>query len=59
MQTNQILATFCGTLLVLGLIAFFLGRAKAARVRAGGTSMHAQPDQYAWFTVLSTAGPAI
>lgn len=59
MQTNQILAIFCGTLLVLGLIAFFLGRAKAARVRAAGVSMHAQPDQYAWFTVLSTAGPAI
>ncbi|MCK2183572.1 phosphate ABC transporter permease subunit PstC [Halomonas getboli] len=59
MQTNQILALFCGTLLVLGLIAFFLGRAKAARVRAAGVSMHAQPDQYAWFSVLSTAGPAI
>ncbi|GED21800.1 phosphate ABC transporter permease subunit PstC [Halomonas halmophila] len=59
MQTNQILATFCGTLLVLGLIAFFLGRSKASRVRAAGTSMHAQPDQYGWFTVLSTAGPAV
>ncbi|MDN3555361.1 phosphate ABC transporter permease subunit PstC [Halomonas maura] len=59
MQTNQILALFCGTLLVLGLIAFFLGRAKAARVRASGTAMYAQPDQYAWFSVLSTAGPAI
>ncbi|MBB3140153.1 phosphate ABC transporter permease subunit PstC [Halomonas organivorans] len=59
MQTNQLLALFCGTLLVLGLIAFFLGRAKAAKVRAGGASMYAQPDQYAWFSVLSTAGPAI
>ncbi|ATJ83252.1 phosphate ABC transporter permease subunit PstC [Halomonas beimenensis] len=59
MQTNQILALFCGTLLVLGLIAFFLGRAKAAKVRASGTAMYAQPDQYAWFSVLSTAGPAI
>ncbi|MFG6175837.1 phosphate ABC transporter permease subunit PstC [Halomonas sp. THAF12] len=59
MQTNQLLALFCGTLLVLGLIAFFLGRAKAAKVRAAGMSMYAQPDQYAWFSVLTTAGPAI
>lgn len=59
MQTNQILALFCGTLLVLGLIAYFLGRAKASRVRAAGAAMHAQPDQYAWFSVLSSAGPAI
>ncbi|MDR5867127.1 phosphate ABC transporter permease subunit PstC [Halomonas koreensis] len=59
MQTNQFLALFCGTLLVLGLIAFFLGRAKAAKVRAAGTAMYAQPDQYGWFSVLSTAGPAV
>ena len=59
MQTNQILAMFGGALLLLGLIAFFLGRAKASRVRAGGTAMFAQPDQYAWFTVLATAGPAL
>jgi len=50
---------FCGTLLLLGLIAYFLGRSKAARVRASGTSMYAQPDQYAWFAVMSTAGPAL
>ncbi|MBB3189294.1 phosphate ABC transporter permease subunit PstC [Halomonas cerina] len=59
MQTDQLLALFCGTLLVLGLIAFFLGRAKAMKVRNSGTPMTAQPDQYAWFSVLSTAGPAI
>ena len=59
MQTNQILAMFGGALLLLGLIAFFLGRAKASRVRASGTAMFAQPDQYAWFTVLTTAGPAL
>ena len=59
MQTNQLLAMFSGVLLLLGLIAFFLGRAKAARVRATGTAMYAQPDQYAWFAVLATAGPAI
>jgi len=59
MQTNQLLAMFSGLLLLLGLIAFFLGRAKAARVRATGTAMYAQPDQYAWFAVLATAGPAI
>ncbi|MEQ5802568.1 phosphate ABC transporter permease subunit PstC [Halomonas sp. H10-9-1] len=59
MQTNQLLAMFSGVLLLLGLIAFFLGRAKAARVRANGTAMYAQPDQYAWFAVLATAGPAI
>ncbi|WP_431023741.1 phosphate ABC transporter permease subunit PstC [Halomonas sp. H5] len=59
MQTDQLLALFSGVLLLLGLMAFFLGRAKAARVRAGGTAMFAQPDQYAWFAVLTTAGPAI
>ncbi|MEQ6916547.1 phosphate ABC transporter permease subunit PstC [Halomonas aquatica] len=59
MQTNQIIAMFGGALLLLGLIAFFLGRAKASRVRASGKTMYAQPDQYAWFAVLSTAGPAM
>ncbi|ALM52091.1 phosphate ABC transporter permease subunit PstC [Halomonas huangheensis] len=59
MQTNQLLAMFCGALLVLGLVAYLLGRSKATRVRASGTAMYAQPDQYAWFTVLSTAGPAL
>ncbi len=59
MQTDQLLALFSGVLLLLGLIAFFSGRAKAARVRAAGTAMFAQPDQYAWFAVLATAGPAI
>ena len=59
MQTNQLLAMFSGSLLLLGLIAFFLARGKATRVRASGTSMYAQPDQYGWFTVMSTAGPAL
>ncbi|QFU01211.1 Phosphate transport system permease protein PstC [Halomonas sp. THAF5a] len=59
MQTDQLLPLFSGVLLLLGLIAFFLGRAKAARVRASGTAMQAQPDQYAWFAVLATAGPAV
>ena len=59
MQTNQLLLLFCTVLLLLGLVAFFVGRAKAARVRASGAAMYAQPDQYAWFAVLSTAGPAV
>ncbi|MGM0521735.1 MAG: phosphate ABC transporter permease subunit PstC [Pseudomonadota bacterium] len=59
MQTNQLLLIFCGALLLLGLLAFFAGRSKAARIRSAGTVMFAQPDQYAWFTVLSTAGPAV
>lgn len=59
MQTNQLLAMFSGSLLLLGLIAYLLGRSKAVRVRASGASMYSQPDQYAWFTVLSTAGPAL
>ncbi|MGE6581907.1 phosphate ABC transporter permease subunit PstC [Vreelandella aquamarina] len=59
MQTNQLLLLFCTVLLLLGLVAFFVGRAKAARVRASGTAMYAQPGQYAWFAVLSTAGPAV
>ncbi|MCA8866264.1 phosphate ABC transporter permease subunit PstC [Halomonas sp. SBBP1] len=59
MQTNQLLLIFCGALLLLGLLAFFAGRSKATRLRSAGTAMFAQPDQYAWFTVLSTAGPAL
>ncbi|MBW6392252.1 phosphate ABC transporter permease subunit PstC [Billgrantia antri] len=59
MQTNQHLILFLGGLLLLGLIAFILGRSKAARVRASGQAMYAQPDQYAWFTVVATAGPAL
>lgn len=59
MQTNLIFLLFCIVLLVLGLAAFFMARAKASRRRAGGAAMYAQPDQYAWFSVLATAGPAI
>ena len=59
MQTNQLLLIFCGALLLLGLLAFFAGRSKATRLRSAGTAMFAQPDQYAWFSVLSTAGPAL
>ncbi|GEN28780.1 hypothetical protein HVA01_24260 [Halovibrio variabilis] len=59
MQTNQLFLIFCSVLLLLGLAAFFAGRSKATRVRASGTSMYAQPDQYAWFAVVATAGPAI
>lgn len=59
MHTDQLLALFCATLVVLGLIAFFAARTRAVRVRASGTSMTAQPDQYGWFGVLSTAAPAM
>ena len=59
MQTNQILLLFCAALLVMGGLAFFMGRAKAARTRSSGAAMYAQPDQYAWFAALSTAGPAL
>ncbi|MFN2409233.1 MAG: phosphate ABC transporter permease subunit PstC [Halomonas sp.] len=59
MQTNQLFLIFCSVLLLLGLAAFFVGRSKATRVRASGTSMYAQPDQYAWFTVVATALPAV
>ncbi len=59
MQTDQILMTFFAGVLLLGVLGFYLGRSKASRVRAGGTHMHSQPGQYAWFTVLSAAGPAI
>ncbi|ABE58830.1 MULTISPECIES: phosphate ABC transporter permease subunit PstC [Chromohalobacter] len=59
MTTNTVFLLFCAVLLVLGGVAFTLSRAKASRVRATGTAMHAQPDQYAWFAVLATAGPAL
>jgi len=59
MQTDQILMMFFAGVLLLGALGFFLGRGKAARTRAGGTHMHSQPDQYAWFAVLSSAGPAL
>lgn len=59
MQTEQILITFFAGVLLLGIVGFYLGRSKAVRVRAGGMHMHSQPGQYAWFTVLSAAGPAV
>lgn len=59
MQTNQLLLIFCSVLLLLGLSAFFVGRAKASRLRTSGTAMYSQPEQYAWFAVLTTAGPAV
>ncbi|MHB0776401.1 phosphate ABC transporter permease subunit PstC [Halomonas sp. WWR20] len=59
MQTNPVLLLSCAALLLMGLAAYFMGRAKASRVRAGGAAMYAQPDQYAWFAALSTAGPAV
>ena len=59
MQTDHILMTFFAGVLLLGALGFYLGRSKAARTRAGGTHMHSQPDQYAWFAVLTSAGPAV
>ncbi|WP_280540055.1 phosphate ABC transporter permease subunit PstC [Chromohalobacter sp. 11-W] len=59
MPMNIVFLLFCAVLVVLGGIAFTLSRAKATHVRATGMTMHAQPDQYAWFAVLVTAGPAL
>jgi len=59
MQTNQLFLIFCSVLLLLGFIAFFVARKKATFVRASGTAMYSQPDQYGWFAVVATAGPAI
>ena len=59
MPINQIYLLFSAVLLALGLAAFFLARARASQLRTNGTAMVAQPDQYAWFSVLSTAGPAL
>lgn len=59
MSTNIVFLLFCAVLVGLGGVAFVLSRAKATRVRATGTSMYAQPDQYGWFAVLTTAGPAL
>lgn len=59
MSTNLIYLLFGGVLLMLGLVAFFAARGKATRTRVSGVAMFAQPDQYAWFSVLATAGPAI
>ncbi|SHF06307.1 phosphate ABC transporter membrane protein 1, PhoT family (TC 3.A.1.7.1) [Modicisalibacter ilicicola DSM 19980] len=59
MPTNQIYLLFSGVLLALGLAAFFMARARASRLRENGMAMYAQPDQYAWFSVLTTAGPAV
>ncbi|QEA38774.1 phosphate ABC transporter permease subunit PstC [Pistricoccus aurantiacus] len=59
MLTNQIYLLFSAVLIALGLAAFFLARARASHLRMNGTAMVAQPDQYAWFSVLSTAGPAL
>nr|WP_298412483.1 phosphate ABC transporter permease subunit PstC [uncultured Halomonas sp.] len=59
MPTNQVYLLFSAVLIALGLAAFFLARVRASHLRAHGTTMVAQPDQYAWFSVLSTAGPAL
>ncbi|WP_188638281.1 phosphate ABC transporter permease subunit PstC [Vreelandella lutescens] len=59
MQTNQLFLIFCSVLLLLGLVAFFVARRKATQVRSSGIAMYSQPDQYAWFAVIATAGPAI
>ncbi|MCK0714228.1 phosphate ABC transporter permease subunit PstC [Chromohalobacter sarecensis] len=59
MPMNIVFLLFCAVLVVMGGIAFVLSRAKATRVRATGMAMHAQPDQYAWFAALATAGPAL
>ncbi|WP_158772787.1 phosphate ABC transporter permease subunit PstC [Cobetia sp. L2A1] len=59
MQTQQIFLFFIGIVVLFGLAAFFIGRGKAQKVRAGGAEMYAQPDQYGWFTAISSAGPAI
>jgi hypothetical protein len=56
---NHPLLLFGGAVLVLGSWPFLVARAKAVRVRASGTAMYAQPDQYAWFAALATAGPAL
>lgn len=59
MQTQQIFLFFIGIVALAGLVAFFSGRSKAQRVRASGAEMYAQPDQYGWFTAISSAGPAL
>ncbi|MDH2423172.1 phosphate ABC transporter permease subunit PstC [Cobetia amphilecti] len=59
MQTQQIFLFFIGIVVLAGLVAFFSGRSKAQRVRASGAEMYAQPDQYGWFTAISSAGPAL
>ncbi|MDI6003389.1 phosphate ABC transporter permease subunit PstC [Cobetia marina] len=59
MQTQQIFLFFIGIVALSGLIAFFVGRGKAQKVRASGAEMYAQPDQYGWFTAISCAGPAL
>ncbi|MGO2133336.1 MAG: phosphate ABC transporter permease subunit PstC [Halomonas sp.] len=59
MHSDQLLALFSAMLVALGLVAFFTARAKATKVRTSGTPMTAQPDQYGWFGVLSTAAPAL
>ncbi|KPM81596.1 phosphate ABC transporter permease subunit PstC [Cobetia sp. UCD-24C] len=59
MQTQQIFLFFIGIVALAGLVAFFSGRSKAQRVRASGAEMYAQPDQYGWFTAISSSGPAL
>jgi len=58
-NTEQILLLFVGGLLPLSAIAYFVGRGKAVAVRSHGRTMHSQPEQYGWFTVVAMALPAI
>lgn len=58
MQTQFLVILFTASLLPGGGLAYYIGRAKAIRMRAQGVPMYAQPDQYGLFALLATIGPA-
>ncbi|WP_456269682.1 phosphate ABC transporter permease subunit PstC [Kushneria sp. AK178] len=58
-MSDYLLPAFIVLMVGLGAVAFLAGRQRAARVRATGTSMRSQPDQYGWFLSLASVGAAI
>ncbi|MFC0267799.1 phosphate ABC transporter permease subunit PstC [Kushneria aurantia] len=55
---DYLLPAFIVLMAGLGTIAFWMGRQRAARVRAEGTAMRSQPGQYGWFMSLASVGAA-
>jgi len=47
------------TILLLGIIGFFLSRARAWAIEARGTRMHSRPHYYGWWTCLLAVVPSL
>lgn len=59
MTTGQLLLLFAACMLLLAGTAYVLGRRRAEGIKAGGTFMNSQPNQYGQFAATWTAVPAV